>query len=106
MKKIVLLLSVLLVAPFLVPATAEARHGSHQRIISYQSCGAPVYQVHEFVGYDRCGRPVYRTFTRSGCRCRSHSHYRAPRHGGYCPPPRHHHPHHHSRGSISFFWSR
>ena len=107
MKKIILLLSIFLVAPFLMPTTAEARHGSYQRIVSYKSCGAPVYQVHQFVGYDHCGAPIYRTYTRSNCRCRSHSYHSRHHHGrSYCPPPRHHHHHSRSSGSISFFFSR
>ena len=101
MKKIVLFLSIFLVAPFLMPTEAEARHGSYTRIISYHSCGAPVYQVHQFVGYDHCGTPRYRIYTRSNCRCGSRHHYAPPRHHHH--QPRYHHPR--SHGGISFHWS-
>jgi hypothetical protein len=108
MKKIILLLSVFLVVPFLMPTTAEARHGSYQRIVSYHPCGAPVYQIREFRGYDHCGTPIYRSYTRSNCRCRSHSNFHRGHHHrshgySYCPPPRNHHS---SHGSVSFFWGR
>lgn len=106
MKKLVLFLSILIAAPLLVPATAEARHGCSTRIIAYERCGAPIYEVREFIGYDHCGYPRYRVYTRSDCRCRPHHYHRPPchvSHGHYYHPPRHYHSR--SRGSISFYWS-
>ncbi len=40
------------------------------RIVSYTSCGRPIYARYQVVGYDRCGQPIGRWVTESShCGC-------------------------------------
>ncbi len=80
MKKALAILAAMTAIGFTLPAEAEA---NHRRIVSYTSCGRPVYSVYQIMGYDRCGNPVGRWVTQSAhCGCNS------------CNPRHRHHNHH------------
>ena len=68
MKHILGLLTVLSVVAFTAPS-AKADH-SNRRVVSYTSCGRPVYASYQVYGYDRCGNPIGRWVTESSyCGC-------------------------------------
>jgi hypothetical protein len=56
---------------------AQAQCGS-RRIVAYDECGHPIYQVRVIGGYDRCGQPYY--VWRNECS--------APVYVPRCPTPR------------------
>ncbi|MBL9143538.1 MAG: hypothetical protein JNM99_07610 [Verrucomicrobiaceae bacterium] len=69
MKSILAILT-LLTALFVIAPSAEAYDGCNRRIVSYTSCGRPIYATYQFYGYDRCGNPVGRWVTESSrCSC-------------------------------------
>jgi len=91
MKKIIAILAVVTGIGFFTPTESSARDYCHndRRIVSYHSCGAPVYSVYQVYGRDRWGRPIGRWVTQSV----SHSSCRT------CYPSYssgHHHHHHYS----------
>lgn len=115
MKKIIAILAVVTGIGFLAPAESSARDFCHndRRVVSYHSCGTPVYSVYQVYGRDRFGRPIGRWVTQSAghgsCgRCYSRSRHRGPVH--YHPAPRPvvlpMPPHHRAATSIFFGFGR
>ncbi|MEN3940003.1 hypothetical protein WJU23_01835 [Prosthecobacter sp. SYSU 5D2] len=112
MKKIIAILAVVTGIGFLAPAESSARDYCHndRRVVSYHSCGTPVYSVYQVYGRDRYGRPLGRWVTQSAghgsCgRCYSRSSHRGHGHGYHysghrpvLPVPPHH------RVASSFFF--
>lgn len=102
MKKIIAILAVVTGIGFITPSESSARDYCHndRRIVSYRSCGAPVYATYQVYGRDHCGRPIGRWVTVQT----SHSSC------GTCYPRSSHHGHgsHHrsSRSGFSFFFGR
>jgi hypothetical protein len=70
MKHILATLTVLSAIAFTAPS-ADAYDGcNQQRIVSYTTCGRPVYAVYQIYGHDRCGNPIGRWVTQSSrCGC-------------------------------------
>lgn len=122
MKYIIAIIAALTVIGFTVPETASANPYSHgsRRVVSYRSCGAPIYAVYQVSYYRGC--PVGRWVTQNtSCGCSvcnprtshhgSHSSYYGARHGysygnpGYstCPPQR---PSYGRSGGIFFRFGR
>jgi hypothetical protein len=93
MKHILILIAALSTLGVLAPTTAQADHGT--RIVSYTSCGRPIYAVYQICGYDRCGHPIGHWVTQHvSCGCSvcnprpvyqpsygGHSHYSQPSYG-------------------------
>ncbi|MCB1227819.1 MAG: hypothetical protein KDK99_18520 [Verrucomicrobiales bacterium] len=79
MKKLLAILAAITAIGITLPATASADHSCNRRIVSYTSCGRPVYAYYQIVGYDRCGHPVGQWVTQNAncscSRCNSHSHH-------------------------------
>lgn len=111
MKKIIAILAVVTGIGFLAPAESSARDYCHndRRIVSYHSCGTPVYSVYQVFGRDRYGRPIGRWVTQSSghscgrCYSRSSHHghgHHYSRHRSVLPTPV---PPHH-RAAASFFF--
>ncbi len=84
MKHIAVLIAVL-GAFFAIPTSANA--DCARRIVSYTTCGRPIYAHYEVYGYDRCGNPVGRWVTdwfRCSCDvCNPRPVYQSPSWGGY-----------------------
>lgn len=109
MKKIIAILAVVTGIGFITPSESSARDYCHhdRRIVSYHSCGAPVYAVYHVHGRDRYGRPVGHWVTQnvshSSCgscypRSRSHHGHHHHSHRPTLPVPPHH------RAAASFFF--
>jgi hypothetical protein len=96
MKHILALLAVLSVIAF-IPSQASAHDCGSRRVVSYTSCGRPVYAVYQVCGYDRCGNPIGHWVTQSyrcGCSvCNPRPVYSPPYHG---------HGHSHGRPSCDY----
>jgi hypothetical protein len=91
MKRILAILAVLTTLGITLPSEAKADHGYGRRVVSYSSCGRPVYATYRIIGYDRCGNPVGQWVTeRSNCGCNMCNPRRSSYHG-YS-----HHSNHHS----------
>ncbi len=76
MKSILALLAAVTVFGIAAPSTSQAGdycHPGSRRVVSYLSCGTPVYATWQICGYDRYGNPQGHWVTDT------------PR---YCPPPR------------------
>lgn len=65
---------------------AMARDACARRVVSYTSCGRPIYARYEVYGYDRCGNALGRWVTESyrcGCStCNPRPVYSSPSWGG------------------------
>ena len=83
MKKTLAIIAALTTLGFTLPSEAEANWGCNApRIVSYTSCGRPVYAVYQIVGYDRCGNPVGRWVTQHvNCGCNTCNPRRPSHHG-------------------------
>ena len=85
MKHILALLALFSVFTFLAPS-ATAYDGCARRVVSYTSCGRPIYAHYEVYGYDRCGSAVGRWVTdwyRCSCAvCNPRPVYSYPSYGG------------------------
>jgi hypothetical protein len=117
MKKIIAILAVVTGIGFLAPAESSARDYCHndRRVVSYHSCGTPVYSVYQVYGRDRYGRPMGRWVTQSRshgacgqCDSRSHrghghghGHYHGSRRSVMPVPP-----HHRAAASFIFGFGR
>jgi hypothetical protein len=88
-------------------AVPEAQADCNRRIVSYTSCGRPIYAIYQVVGYDRCGHPIGRWVTQSSycgcdiCHPRPRYDYRAPS----CDHDRHYHSYSPSYRSGGFYFS-
>ncbi len=87
MKPILALLALLFAFTFLAP-TANAHDGYRRRVVSYTTCGRPIYAHFEIYGYDRCGSAMGRWVTdwyRCSCStCSPRPVYSYPYSGGRC----------------------
>ena len=96
MKRTLAILAALTTIGLTLPSEVKAdwgcNHGA-RRVISYTTCGRPIFATYRIIGYDRCGNPVGQWVTdRSNCGCNTCS-PRRPAFSGhdhhqpnFCPP--------------------